>query len=227
MAEQTFGGEKSGVLGEVLAVHDQVLPIHVDLDVRDPPGPQGVDDVQGHADVAHKDLHRRLRVLVLEEHRDAALGGVGRGVGDTVQEARPRFCVRRLERIVVTLDSWPDDHLRADIAGKVAFLTGPGAISYAESCMGIVEHYQLGEIVGATTAGTNGNVNPVPLPGNYTMVWTGMKVLKHDGSQHHRVGIQPTVPCSKTIQGIREGRDEQLEKAVEVVKKAVGSSSMQ
>lgn len=46
----------------------------------------------------------------------------------------------------------------------------------------------------------------------------GVKVLKHDGSQHHGIGIAPTVPIEPTAQGIAEGRDEVLEKAVEVLK---------
>ena len=103
------------------------------------------------------------------------------------------------------------------IAGKVAFLTGGGAISYAESCMGIVEAYKLAEIVGEPTAGTNGNINPFTLPGGYSISWTGMKVLKHDGTTHHGVGIRPTVPVKPTLQGIAEGRDEVLEKGLEVV----------
>jgi C-terminal processing protease CtpA/Prc len=99
-----------------------------------------------------------------------------------------------------------------------AFLTGGGAISYAESCMGIIEHYKLGAIVGGPTAGTNGNVNTsIHLPGGYRILWTGMKVLKHDGSRHHGVGIRPTVPVERTIAGIAAGRDEVLEKALTVV----------
>jgi predicted Zn-dependent protease len=54
--------------------------------------------------------------------------------------------------------------------------------------MGIVENYKLDEILGETTAGTNGNVNPFALPGGYNITWTGLKVLKHHGSQHHGVG---------------------------------------
>lgn len=103
------------------------------------------------------------------------------------------------------------------IAGKVAFLTGGGAISYAESCMAIVEAYKLAEIVGEPTAGTNGNINPFTLPGGYSISWTGMKVLKHDGTTHHGVGIRPTVPVKPTIKGLAEGRDEVLEKGLEVV----------
>lgn len=103
------------------------------------------------------------------------------------------------------------------IKGKVVFLTDARAISYAESVMGYVEHYKLGEIVGQPTAGTNGNVNPFRLPGGFTISWTGMKVVKHDGSQQHLIGILPTVPVQRTIRGVIEGRDEYLEKAVEII----------
>ena len=80
-----------------------------------------------------------------------------------------------------------------------------------------IEHYKLADIVGGPTAGTNGNVNPLTLPGGYQVMWTGMKVLKHDGSRHHGVGIQPTVPVTRTIRGIAEGRDEVVDRAVAVV----------
>ena len=113
--------------------------------------------------------------------------------------------------------SWDLQPKTPRIKGKVAFLTDGGAISYAETCLGIVEAFKLAEIVGEPTAGTNGNVNPVKLPGGYTITWTGMKVLKHDGSQHHGIGILPTVPMKPTQAGLAEGRDEVLEKGVEVV----------
>ncbi len=103
------------------------------------------------------------------------------------------------------------------LKAKIAFLADGRAISYAESYLGIIEAYKLAEIVGETTAGTNGNINPFTLPGNYQVVWTGMKVLKHDGSQHHGIGIQPTVPVSRTIRGVAEKRDEQLERAIAIV----------
>lgn len=104
------------------------------------------------------------------------------------------------------------------IKGKVVFIIYGGSISYAESFMSFIEFYNLAEIVGQPTAGTNGNTNPFMLPGEFQISWTGMKVLKHDGSQHHLLGIQPTVPAERTIQGLIEGRDEFLEKALEVVK---------
>jgi Peptidase family S41 len=104
------------------------------------------------------------------------------------------------------------------IRRKVVFLTNAGAISYAETLMGIVEHYELGEIVGQPTAGANGNVNSFSTPGGYQFTFTGMRVIKHDDGQHHLIGILPTVPVERTIAAVREGRDEYLEKALRLLR---------
>jgi C-terminal processing protease CtpA/Prc len=103
--------------------------------------------------------------------------------------------------------------------GKVVFLTNAAAISYSETILGVVEHYKLAEIVGEPTAGTNGNINIMSLPGGFTMSWTGMLVRKHDESQHHLMGIRPTLPVVKTLKGIRESRDEVLDEAVALIRK--------
>ena len=113
---------------------------------------------------------------------------------------------------------WGLQPLHPHIDAKVVFLTDGRAISYAESVMGFVEGYELADIVGQPTAGTNGNVVAMVIPGGFRLMWTGMKVVKHDGSQHHLIGVLPTVPAERTIQGIREGRDEFLEKAIEVIR---------
>lgn len=116
--------------------------------------------------------------------------------------------------------AWRLPPISPRIRAKVAFITDGRAISYAESTMGIVEAYELGEIVGEPTAGTNGNINPFRLPGGYQVTWTGMRVTKQDGSPHHGVGIKPTVPVSATCKGVLEGRDEQLEAALAIVRNA-------
>ncbi|MEM8933795.1 MAG: S41 family peptidase, partial [Acidobacteriota bacterium] len=112
---------------------------------------------------------------------------------------------------------WTMEPAEPRFRGAIAFLTDGSAISYAESVMGIVEHYDLGIIVGTPTAGANGNVNRIPLPGGYRAIFTGMKVLKHDDSQHHRIGILPDVEIEPTRAGLAAGRDEVLERAIELV----------
>ena len=114
--------------------------------------------------------------------------------------------------------NWPPaGPLEPRFSGKIAFLTDGRAISFAESVMGIVERFKLGEIVGETTAGTNGNINPFRVPGGYSIVFTGMKVVKHDGTTHHGVGIAPTVKVTRTIEGVAAKRDEVLERAIAIV----------
>lgn len=117
----------------------------------------------------------------------------------------------------VKLARWDLRPAQPHLDMPIAFLTDGSAISYAESIMGIVEHYRLGEIVGSTTAGTNGNVNTIRTPSGFQIPWTGMRVLKHDGSQHHGVGIAPTLPVTPTPEGIAAGRDEVLERAILVL----------
>jgi C-terminal processing protease CtpA/Prc len=122
------------------------------------------------------------------------------------------------QNVAFHFSNWTIEPKKPRFEAKIVYLTDGRAISAAETYMGIIEHYKLAAIVGSPTAGTNGNVNPFTLPGGYSVSWTGMKVLKHDGSQHHGIGIQPTVPVRRTIQGVAAGKDEVLDKAIEVVR---------
>lgn len=116
-----------------------------------------------------------------------------------------------------TSSIWTVAPLKPTISGKVAFLAGGGTFSFGETCLGIVEAYHLGPIIGTTTAGTNGDITSSFLPGGFAVSWTGMRVLKQDGSPHQGIGIPPTYPVFPTIEGIAAGRDEVLEKGLEVV----------
>jgi len=105
------------------------------------------------------------------------------------------------------------------IAGRVVFLTDGRAISYAESVMGYVADRHLATIVGRPTAGTNGNVASVVTPSGFRVSFTGMRVTRHDGrSPHHLVGVEPDVALAPTLAGVRAGRDEVLERGVQLAR---------
>ncbi len=110
------------------------------------------------------------------------------------------------------------------IKAKIIFLTDARAISQGEFFMDYVEFYKLGEIVGSPTAGTDGAVNYIAA-GGLSIRWTGQKVDKHDGTPLNGVGILPTVLVKRTIEGIRAGKDEVLERAIEIALRAIGQSS--
>ncbi|UCE19818.1 MAG: hypothetical protein JSV84_05620 [Gemmatimonadota bacterium] len=125
------------------------------------------------------------------------------------------------ENLTFLFNQWTADPADAEQSlshVQKVFLTDGEIMSHGETIMGIIEHYHLADIVGGPTAGTNGNVNPFVLPGDYLVAWTGMKVLKQDGSQHHGVGILPTHPVSRTIEGVRQGKkDEVLDYAMGLI----------
>ncbi|RZJ86749.1 MAG: hypothetical protein EOO60_13050 [Hymenobacter sp.] len=72
-------------------------------------------------------------------------------------------------------------------------------------------------VVGSTTAGTDGDVAEVVLPGNVRLRMTTVGVYYPDGRETQRVGIVPDVVVHPTIAGIQEGHDEVLETALKLV----------
>lgn len=68
--------------------------------------------------------------------------------------------------------------------------------------------------IGSQTAGANGDVTFLTVPGGLSVRFSGHDVRHADGRQLQRVGLTPDVEVVPTIQGIREGRDEVLERAI-------------
>jgi hypothetical protein len=66
-------------------------------------------------------------------------------------------------------------------------------------------------VVGSTTAGADGNVSAIPLPGGLRSMISGLGVFYPDKKPTQRVGIVPDIEARPTIAGIRAGRDEALE----------------
>ncbi|MEM6568679.1 MAG: S41 family peptidase [Planctomycetota bacterium] len=130
----------------------------------------------------------------------------------------PRVLLPDQQGIEFPEGPWQLDPIEPRFEGRLVFVADERAISYAETCLQIVEHHELGPIVGRTTAGTNGNVNRFELPGGYLVHWTGMKTKKQDGSVFHGVGVRPTHPVDRTLEGVRAGRDELLEAALELAR---------
>ena len=72
-------------------------------------------------------------------------------------------------------------------------------------------------VIGSTTAGADGDVSSIMLPGGLRTMISGIGVYYPDGGQTQRIGIVPDIEVKPTVQGIKEGRDEVLEKAIELI----------
>jgi C-terminal processing protease CtpA/Prc len=69
-------------------------------------------------------------------------------------------------------------------------------------------------VLGSTTAGADGNVSSIPLPGRFNSMISGIGVFYPDGKATQQIGIVPDITVRPTIEGIRDGRDEVLEEGV-------------
>jgi C-terminal processing protease CtpA/Prc len=74
-------------------------------------------------------------------------------------------------------------------------------------------------IIGSTTAGADGNISAILLPGGLRTMISGIGVYYPDGKETQRIGIVPDIEVKPTVEGIRNGKDELLEKAIELILK--------
>ena len=98
--------------------------------------------------------------------------------------------------------------------GKVVILVDETTQSQAEYTAMALRSAPRAVVVGSTTAGADGNISPIPLPGGLRSMISGIGVFYPDKRPTQRVGIVPDVLVRPTIDGIRAGRDEVLEEAV-------------
>ena len=72
-------------------------------------------------------------------------------------------------------------------------------------------------IIGSKTAGADGNVSSIYLPGGLLTSISGIGVYYPDGRQTQRIGIIPDIEIKPSIEGIKQGKDELLEKAIIII----------
>jgi len=98
--------------------------------------------------------------------------------------------------------------------GKIAILVDEVSQSQAEYTSMTFRSARNAIVVGSTTAGADGNVSPIPLPGGLRSMVSGIGVFYPDKKPTQRVGIIADIEARPTIHGVRSGRDEVLEVAL-------------
>ncbi len=110
-------------------------------------------------------------------------------------------------------------------AGPTVMLIDERTISQAEHTGLFFEVANGTRFVGTPSAGANGDITYFTLPGGVRVRFTGHDVRHADGRQLQRVGLRPDVEAAPTIEGIRAGRDEVLERAVQDLEEKLSSTS--
>jgi C-terminal processing protease CtpA/Prc len=101
--------------------------------------------------------------------------------------------------------------------GKVVILINEITQSQAEYTTMAFRTAPRATVIGSTTAGADGNVSHFFLPGGIGTMISGIGVYYPDGKETQRIGIVPDIIIKPTIKGITQGRDELLERALEII----------
>lgn len=105
--------------------------------------------------------------------------------------------------------------------GKVLLLVNEKTQDHAEfTCMCLQTAPDV-QVIGSQTAGTDGKVAKFPIYDRYYTSMSGMGVFYGNKEEAQRIGIALDIQVKPTIAGVREGRDEVLEKAMEVAQEEV------
>lgn len=98
--------------------------------------------------------------------------------------------------------------------GKVIILVNETTQSQAEYTAMALQTVPGAVTIGSTTAGADGNVSEIILPGGLSTWISGINVLYPDGTETQRAGVKINKVVKPTIAGIRAGKDEVLEEAL-------------
>ncbi|WNG35710.1 peptidase S41 [Archangium violaceum] len=109
--------------------------------------------------------------------------------------------------------------------GRTVMLIDERAISQSEHSGLFFEAANGTTFIGSPSAGANGDITDLVLPGGISMIFTGHDVRHVDGRQLQRMGLRPQVFVRPTVAGIQSGKDEVLDKALELLK-ASGSPAV-
>lgn len=102
----------------------------------------------------------------------------------------------------------------APYLGKVVMLINEKTQSQAESTGLFFEAATGVTFIGSPSAGADGDITELALPGGLAASFSGHDVRHADGRQLQRVGLLPDVRVEPTIAGLVAGRDEVLEAAL-------------
>jgi len=103
--------------------------------------------------------------------------------------------------------------------GKVVVIVNSISQSQAEYTTMAFQSSPNVKVIGSTTAGADGDVSYIVLPGGLNTMISGLGVFYPDGKPTQRVGVRIDEVIYPTINGIKQGKDELLEKAIATLNK--------
>jgi Peptidase family S41 len=111
--------------------------------------------------------------------------------------------------------------------GKVVVLVNAVTQSQAEYTTMALQASPETVVIGSTTAGADGNVSPILLPGGLSTMISGLGVFYPDGTSAQCVGVRVNVPAQPTVTGVAAGHDELLETAIRQIDPSLSTEAVE
>lgn len=99
--------------------------------------------------------------------------------------------------------------------GKVAVLVDEWTQSNAEFVTMSLQSRANTKVIGSSSAGADGNISEITLPGGFVTYISGLGVYYPDGTNAQRRGVKIDQVVKPSILGVKEGRDEVLDAAIQ------------
>jgi len=109
------------------------------------------------------------------------------------------------------------NHGTGEYKGKVVVIVNEQTQSQAEYTTMAFQSSSNVKVIGSTTAGADGNVSGIVLPGGINTMISGLGVLYPDNTETQRKGVKIDYVIQPSVKGILAGKDELLDKAVEII----------
>jgi len=105
---------------------------------------------------------------------------------------------------------------RKAFKGKFILLVDDNSLSLSEFTAMAFQTADNIITIGNQTAGADGRNIAIEYLGGYTTRFSGYGIMYPDGTESQRNGVKIDIEIKPTINGLRDGRDEILEKAIEI-----------
>lgn len=128
-------------------------------------------------------------------------------VSDNSDQIQPQQTETSFMQCVPWSDQWKYDK-------PTVMLIDERTVSQAEHTGLFFKAANNTTFIGSRTVGANGDITNFTIPGRIKITLSGQSVEHPDERQLQRVGLIPDIEIKPTIEGIRQGTDEVLDKAI-------------
>ena len=143
---------------------------------------------------------------------------------DYLKTEKTQFCKYILASLVIP-GAYFTNYIETSGGGQVSYhyekpvviLMNERTQSAAEYTIMMFRDADNAVVMGSNSVGSDGNITYVYAPEGNALQFSGIGVLTAEGEQTQRIGLSPDIYVEPTIAGIREGRDELIEAAIQYI----------